>query len=96
MTLTRIITVLIVSFTLWKAPAANAEPFTVYVAVWRGCEDACKGFQDYIREEKIDVNIVVRDAERDKSRLPGFVREAKQRSLTTTPNGTSPTFQSYL
>jgi putative ABC transport system substrate-binding protein len=78
MTLTRIITVLIVSFTLWKAPVANAEPLTVYVAVWRGCEDACKGFQDYIREEKIDVNIVVRDAERDKSRLPGFVREAKQ------------------
>ena len=48
------------------------------MAVWRGCEDACKGFQDFFSEEKIDVNFVVRDAERDKSRLPDFVREAKQ------------------
>ena len=78
MTLLRISTVLIFSFALLWTPAANAEPYTIYMAVWRGCEEACEGFQDYIREEKIDVNIVVRDAERDKSRLPGFVREAKQ------------------
>jgi putative ABC transport system substrate-binding protein len=78
MNLLRISTVLIINFTLWAAPAATAEPLTVYMAVWRGCEEACEGFQDYIREEKIDANIVVRDAERDKSRLPDFVREAKQ------------------
>jgi putative ABC transport system substrate-binding protein len=47
------------------------------MAVWRGCEDACRGFQDYFREEGIAVEFIVRDAERDKSRLPEFVREAK-------------------
>ena len=69
---------MIVSLVLWATPHVKAEPYTVYMAVWRGCEEACKGFQDYFREEKIDANIVVRDAERDKSRLPDFVREAKQ------------------
>ena len=78
MTLLRNSTILIVSFTLLVASAVNAEPYTIYMAVWRGCEDACEGFQDFFREEKIDVNIVVRDAERDKSRLPDFVQEAKQ------------------
>jgi putative ABC transport system substrate-binding protein len=53
------------------------KPYKIYMAVWRGCEDACKGFQDFFREEAIDVNFIIRDANRDKTRLPGFVREAK-------------------
>ena len=69
MTLLRNSTILIVSFTLLVASAVNAEPYTIYMAVWRGCEDACKGFQDFFSEEKIDVNIVVRDAERGKTRF---------------------------
>jgi putative ABC transport system substrate-binding protein len=48
------------------------------MAVWRGCEDACKGFQDFFHEEGIDVNIIIRDAETDKSKLPDYVQEAKQ------------------
>jgi putative ABC transport system substrate-binding protein len=63
-------------------PSANSEQqdpsFTIYMAVWRGCEDACRGFQDYFREEGIDVNFIVRDANRDKTRLPEFVREARE------------------
>lgn len=53
------------------------KPFTIYMAVWRGCEEACEGFQDYFKEEGIDVDIVIRNANRDKSKLPAFVREAK-------------------
>jgi putative ABC transport system substrate-binding protein len=48
------------------------------MAVWRGCEDACRGFQDFFSEEGIDVNIIIRDANRDKARLSDFVREAKE------------------
>jgi putative ABC transport system substrate-binding protein len=59
--------------------AANSrKPFDIYMIVWRGCEDACRGFQDYFRERDIEVNFILRDAERDKKRLPGFVREAKE------------------
>ena len=52
-------------------------PFKVYMAVWRGCEDSCRGVQDYFREEGIDVDFIVRDADGDNARLPAFVREAK-------------------
>jgi putative ABC transport system substrate-binding protein len=69
---------MIVGLILCAVSYVDAEPYTVYMVVWRGCEEACKGFQDYFREEKIDADIVVRDAERNKSRLPDFVREAKQ------------------
>ena len=64
------------------ASSANSKqhdkPFRIYMAVWRGCEDACRGFQDYFRQEGIAANFIIRDANRDKTRLPGFVREAKE------------------
>jgi len=63
-------------------PSANSRQqdmsFKIYMAVWRGCEDACRGFQDYFREEGIDVEFIIRDANRDKTRLPEFVREARE------------------
>jgi len=52
-------------------------PFHIYMAVWRGCEDACKGFQDYFRDNKIPATVTVRDAGRDKAKLAGFVQEAR-------------------
>ena len=59
-------------------PQQQGRPFTIYMAVWRGCEDACDGFQDFFREEGIDANFIVRNANRDKNRLADFVREAKK------------------
>ena len=63
-------------------PSAYSEshdpPFKIYLVVWRGCEDACKGFQDYFREEGIEVTFIIRDANRDKTKLPDFVQEAKE------------------
>ena len=56
----------------------NETPFTIYMAVWRGCEEACQGFQDYFREESIEVNFLIRDAKRSKANLSMFVHEAKQ------------------
>lgn len=57
--------------------SSQNKPFTVYMAVWRGCEESCRGFQDYFEKEGIDANFVIRNANRDKSMLPAFVREAK-------------------
>jgi len=63
----------------FQVSAQNSQkPFDIYMIVWRGCEDACKGFQDYFRERDIEVNFTLRDAARDKKRLPGFVQEAKK------------------
>jgi putative ABC transport system substrate-binding protein len=59
-------------------PKRHDTPFKIYMVVWRGCEDACKGFQDYFREEGTEVNFVIRNANRDKTKLAAFVREAKE------------------
>ena len=59
-------------------PKRHDTPFKIYMVVWRGCEDACKGFQDYFREEGIEVHFIIRDANRDKTTLPAFVHEAKK------------------
>jgi len=57
--------------------AHAGQSFTIYIAVWRGCEEACEGFKQYIAENGIDAEFVVRDANRDKSKLPEFVEEAR-------------------
>lgn len=56
----------------------GAEPYRVYMVLWRGWEDAAQGFSDYFSTNQIAIELVVRDAERDKTRLPGFVSEIKQ------------------
>jgi putative ABC transport system substrate-binding protein len=79
------IIVFLVGASLLISPALSADnsrkPFDIYMIVWRGCEDACKGFQDYFRERDIEVNFILRNAARDKKRLPGFVREARKMNV---------------
>ena len=60
---------------------ARESPFTIMMVVWRGCEDACRGFQDYLQERGIAAEIIVRDAARKRDLLAGFVREAKDRKV---------------
>lgn len=55
----------------------SAEQKTVYMVVWRGCEEACQGFKNYFEDSGLPVNVIVRDANKDKSKLAGFVEEAK-------------------
>jgi putative ABC transport system substrate-binding protein len=79
----KLILILLLFAAIWAMPPCafskpHAAPFNIYMVVWRGCEDACKGFQDYFREEGIEVNFMVRDANRDKTKLPAFIREAKE------------------
>ena len=62
-----------------RSVLAETSPFSSFLVVWRGCEDACRGFKDYVRERGFATEVVVRDAARDRSALPGFVREARER-----------------
>lgn len=54
------------------------NPATVYMVVWRGCEDACRGFKNYIENNDLPVNLIIRDVARDKARLTQYITEAKQ------------------
>ena len=59
------------------AGSASAATYKILVATWRGCEEACHGFQDYLTEKGLDAEFILRDAGRDKTRLPGFLAEAR-------------------
>ena len=50
----------------------------VLMLLYRGCEEACQGFQDYFRKHHLPVRFTVRDVAQDKTRIPGFIAEAKK------------------
>lgn len=49
----------------------------VMMVTWRGCEEACRGFQDYLAERNVPAEIIIRDAEQDESVLPSILAEAR-------------------
>jgi ABC-type uncharacterized transport system substrate-binding protein len=70
----------LMSSLLWPASHAVAQTskvFTIYMVLWRGCEEACESFKEYIAKKGIAADLIIRDANRDKSKLPGFVEEAR-------------------
>src|SRR3954469_20775985 len=79
--LRRILGVLVVAVTAslpGPAGAAGGQPqYKVMMVLWRGCEDACRGFQDYLRSRDLPVEFLMRDVKQDASAFPGLVAEAR-------------------
>ena len=69
--------ILALAFATSLAGSAAAAQYKILIATWRGCEEACQGFQDYLTESGLDVAFILRDAGRDKSVIPGFLAEAR-------------------
>ncbi|WP_051294387.1 ABC transporter substrate-binding protein [Gemmobacter nectariphilus] len=59
-------------------PFVPVQAAQVMIIAWRGCEEACQGFQDYLRETGNPIDVAIRDAAQDKARLPGFLDEARR------------------
>lgn len=59
------------------AGTAAAAEYKVLIATWRGCEEACRGFQDYLTEKGLDVEFILRDAAQNEEVLPGILAEAR-------------------
>lgn len=59
------------------AMATGAAPYRIMMVLWRGCEDACRGFQDYIRSQAIPVEFLMRDVKQDAGAFPNLVAEAR-------------------
>jgi len=53
------------------------ETKRIVVVTWRGCEDACQGFINYIDTTSIDAEIILRDVDKDRSVLPAMVEEVR-------------------
>jgi len=70
-----------VMLTVCAVMPASAARYTILIAVWRGCEEACRGFQDYLKERRIDAEFIVRDAAQNADALPGIIAEARARKV---------------
>lgn len=57
------------------AAQTPAEPFHVFLVVWRGETDVERGFRAHMRERGISVNYTMRDLGQDRSRIPEVVAE---------------------
>lgn len=73
----RALITLLVGLFAWHL-GAGAAPAQVMLITWRGCEEACEGFRQALRERRVDARIVLRDAAQQVDRLPGFLREARE------------------
>ncbi len=59
------------------AAGAEAQPYRIAMLLFRGCEEACQGFQGYFRQHGIAAEFTLRDAAQDKRRIAGFVDEIR-------------------
>ncbi|WP_207486035.1 ABC transporter substrate binding protein [Arenibaculum pallidiluteum] len=62
-----------------EAARASASRPLVFLITWRGCEQACRGFHDYVARMKLPVEVVERDAGQDRRAIGGLVDEARAR-----------------
>ena len=52
--------IIVLLITLIVSSLAHAEkPKSVYMTVWRGCEEACQGFFDYIKTNNLPVEVTL-------------------------------------
>jgi putative ABC transport system substrate-binding protein len=63
------------------ATSAVAAQYKIMIVTWRGCEEACQGVQDYLKEHVVDAEIILRDAGRKKRHLSEFRAEARAKSV---------------
>lgn len=59
-------------------PAVHAQKtYRIGMLLYRGETDAERGFRQYLQQKGLKVEFIVRDAEEDPKRLPGFVEEMR-------------------
>lgn len=82
----RVITWVLV-FAVLAMPAATpaqaadrgaGNPFRIAMIVYRGCEEACKGFIDYLKARRIPASVEVLDAATDLARLREHIAYVKR------------------
>jgi putative ABC transport system substrate-binding protein len=58
------------------AARAQARPFRIFMILFRGWDEACDGFRDYLASRRVAVDLIIRDLGQDLRRVPGIVAEA--------------------
>ncbi|HEY9212499.1 MAG TPA: ABC transporter substrate-binding protein [Ancylobacter sp.] len=77
----RILVFILLCLALATPGTASAQPerapFKIMMVLWRGCEDACRGFKDYMASRHIPVDYLIRHAGTFKLKFPDLVAEAR-------------------
>lgn len=60
---------------------SNSFADTVMMITWRGCEEACMGLQDYLAENGVETEIILRDANKSKEIAYSYLEEARNREV---------------
>lgn len=78
--LTSVLTTGLLAFCLLGSQDTQAQPrpYRITMLLYRGCEEACQGFQNYLRQQGVSVEYTLRDAAQDKQKIPGFLQEIRQ------------------
>ncbi|SIQ24560.1 ABC transporter substrate-binding protein [Marinobacterium stanieri] len=78
---------ILISCCVWALPVAGASTTDadgseathhIYAVYWRGCEESCQGFKDYLAEHLPSVRLTIKNAQRQPQRLPQLLAEAKK------------------
>lgn len=59
------------------AEETNSDKKLIYAVLWRGCEESCKAFTAVIVSSQINAEIILRNADGDKSRFADWIKEAR-------------------
>ena len=77
MTILRGLIALCIAGTFALSTAGAGEKKTIYGIFYEGCEYLCQGFKETIAASELEAEVVVRDIDQDKSRIPEMVKEAR-------------------
>jgi putative ABC transport system substrate-binding protein len=56
---------------------AQDKKFRITMLLWRGWDDAAQGFRDYLEQRGVKAEYTIRDADQERERVGGFVREIR-------------------
>ena len=73
-----ILLVLVPTASARPSGSAQSETVRIVMVTFRGCEEACRGFQDYVATSELDAQIILRDIDRDRDLLPGIIEEVNE------------------
>ena len=60
------------------AAPVGPPPWRITLILYRGCEDACAGFQAYLRQRGVPVEVSLRDVAQDKRKVAEFLQEIRR------------------
>lgn len=60
--------------------AFGAQKKKIFFVLWDGCEEACQGFQDYLKTDELEVEFIKRNLAKKIHKIPEIIQEIEETS----------------